>query len=339
MRANIPQTNVVATDARLPERKGLNVFHENADIPTVDVPPRTNGEGNASHNQMSRGAAAMGVRARINSATLAIFLMVTLAMTMVFAMPNAVWADEAGDDANIEQTEQSAEQSGEGEESVEQTDEADNSTTEEDANEILLSDEVIMPLAAGDETVVVDGDTTNAWQQIISPDGQLSTQNIGRIWTDKTVLSGDYSLSGAASGTIAKGDSDFLVALSALASTSNLRTTTTTAEPLDIVLVLDESGSMANSFGGGLIETYVEVNSRDVVISTGHTETDEYYDGWWPFGEYVEYQHAIQDTYGGEYYALVNGEYVQIKEITGVYMVSATRATCSMCVGNSTARP
>ena len=316
MRANIPQTNVVATDARLPERKGLNVFHENADIPTVDVPPRTNGEGNASHNQMSRGAAAMGVRARINSATLAIFLMVTLAMTMVFAMPNAVWADEAGDDANIEQTEQSAEQSGEGEESVEQTDEADNSTTEEDANEILLSDEVIMPLAAGDETVVVDGDTTNAWQQIISPDGQLSTQNIGRIWTDKTVLSGDYSLSGAASGTIAKGDSDFLVALSALASTSNLRTTTTTAEPLDIVLVLDESGSMANSFGGGLIETYVEVNSRDVVISTGHTETDEYYDGWWPFGEYVEYQHAIQDTYGGEYYALVNGEYVQIKEIT-----------------------
>ena len=316
MRANTPQTNVVATDARLPERKGLKVFHENADISTVHVAPRTNGEGSASRNQMSRGAAAMGVRARINSAALAIFLMVALAMTMVFAMPNAVWANEAGDGANVEQTEQPAEQPGEGGESVEQSGEADNSTTEEDANEILLSDEVIMPLAAGDEGVEVDGDTTNAWQQIISPDGQLSTQNIGRIWTDKTVLSGDYSLSGAISGTIAKGDSDFLVALSALASTSNLRTTTTTAEPLDIVLVLDESGSMANSFGGGLIETYVEVNSRDVVISTGHTETDEYYDGWWPFGEYVEYQHAIQDTYGGEYYALVNGEYVQIEEIT-----------------------
>ena len=93
MRANIPQTNVVATDARLPERKGLKVFHENADIPTVDVPPRTNGEGSASRNQMSRGAAAMGVRARINSAALAIFLMVALAMTMVFAMPNGALAD------------------------------------------------------------------------------------------------------------------------------------------------------------------------------------------------------------------------------------------------------
>lgn len=316
MRANTPQTNVVATDARLPERKGLNVFHENADIPTVDVPTRTNGEGSASRNQMSRGAAAMGVRARINSAALAIFLMVALAMTMVFAMPNAVWANEAGDGANVEQTEQPAEQPGEGEESAEQTDEADNSTTEEDANEILLSDEVIMPLAAGDEGVEVDGDTTNAWQQIISPDGQLSTQNIGRIWTDKTVLSGDYSLSGAISGTIAKGDSDFLVALSALASTSNLRTTTTTTEPLDIVLVLDESGSMAYDFGGGEIDTYVEVSSRDVVISAGHTETDQYWewDGW--NSGYRDYQHAIQDTYGGEYYALIDGEYVQINEVT-----------------------
>ena len=40
---------------------------------------------------------------------------------------------------------------------------------------------------------------------------------------------------------------DFLTALTALSSTSNLSDTATT--PLDIVLVLDASGSMDNAYG------------------------------------------------------------------------------------------
>ena len=77
-----------------------------------------------------------------------------------------------------------------------------------------------------------------------------STQNVGRIWTDKTVSDGNIELTGAG-GTmkIEKGDSDFLTALSAISSTSNLTTTSTT--PLDIVLVLDASGSMNEKMNGG----------------------------------------------------------------------------------------
>ena len=77
-----------------------------------------------------------------------------------------------------------------------------------------------------------------------------STENVGRIWTDKTVSDGDIELTGAG-GTmrIQKGDSDFLTALSAISSTSNLTTTSTT--PLDIVLVLDASGSMNEKMNGG----------------------------------------------------------------------------------------
>ena len=77
-----------------------------------------------------------------------------------------------------------------------------------------------------------------------------STENVGRIWTDKTVSDGDIELTGAG-GTmkIEKGDSDFLTALSAISSTSNLTTTSTT--PLDIVLVLDASGSMNEKMNGG----------------------------------------------------------------------------------------
>lgn len=81
-----------------------------------------------------------------------------------------------------------------------------------------------------------------------------STQNVGRIWTDKTVSAGDIVLTGAGGDKIISNnkdsegkDSDFLTAFSAISSTSNLRETATT--PLDIVLVLDASGSMNDPMG------------------------------------------------------------------------------------------
>lgn len=101
-------------------------------------------------------------------------------------------------------------------------------------------------------TTVVDPDTTNVWTEYTRPGGQPSTQNVGRIWTDKSVFDGDYSFTndndaGLSGQTIGKGDSDFLVSLSALSSTSNLKEMVKTSQPLDIVLVLDTSGSMSGS--------------------------------------------------------------------------------------------
>lgn len=76
-----------------------------------------------------------------------------------------------------------------------------------------------------------------------------STENVGRIWTDKTVSAEDIVLTGAGGDKIISKnkDSDFLTAFSAISSTSNLRETAT--EPLDIVLVLDASGSMDDPMG------------------------------------------------------------------------------------------
>lgn len=89
--------------------------------------------------------------------------------------------------------------------------------------------------------------TTGAWKDWGLDD---TTQNVGRIWTDKSVSAGNIDLTGAGgTTTIQKGDSDFLTAFSALSSTSNLRDTVTT--PLDIVLVLDASGSMDDPMGRG----------------------------------------------------------------------------------------
>lgn len=96
------------------------------------------------------------------------------------------------------------------------------------------------PWAAGDKTVVVDEPTITTWEGVAKDD----TANVGRIWTDKSVFSEDVKLPGGIEPVIEKDDSDFLVGLSALSSTSNTITTTTSVQPLDIVLVLDVSRSM-----------------------------------------------------------------------------------------------
>lgn len=87
---------------------------------------------------------------------------------------------------------------------------------------------------------VVDPDTTGRWEIWAAghSGNKVTTQNVGRIWTDKTVMA-----------TGENEESDFLTTLSAMSSTSNSTVTVTT--PLDIVMVLDASGSMDDPMGGG----------------------------------------------------------------------------------------
>ena len=116
------------------------------------------------------------------------------------------------------------------------------------ANALGLSDDGVETYAVTDtKATAVDPDTTNVWSSIAA--SSTSTQNIGRIWTDKSVFDHDYKFTGAIDETISKGDSDFLVSLSALSSTSNLKEMVSSSKPLDIVLVLDESTSMGNRIG------------------------------------------------------------------------------------------
>lgn len=87
---------------------------------------------------------------------------------------------------------------------------------------------------------VADPDTSGRWEIWAAGHGgnKVTTQNVGRIWTDKTVKA-----------TEENEESDFLTMLSAMSSTSNSTVTVTT--PLDIVMVLDASGSMDDPMGGG----------------------------------------------------------------------------------------
>lgn len=103
--------------------------------------------------------------------------------------------------------------------------------------------------AAQDTVTLVDPNTFNSWEKI------QGTRSItqGRIWADKTVSEDEIKFSTNSpldkqGETVRKSDgSDFLVALSALSSTSSL--TKPEPQPIDIVLVLDASGSMSDPMG------------------------------------------------------------------------------------------
>ena len=127
------------------------------------------------------------------------------------------------------------------------------------------ADEGVEAAAAGDESTKADGSTLTAWESHLTPN-QASTQNIGRIWTDKTVAADDVQLSGGASMTVDKGNSDFVVGLSALSSMSSI--TNEIPKPLDIVLVLDTSSSMLSEMSGN--PQYVRVNPSDVTFENGY---------------------------------------------------------------------
>lgn len=112
----------------------------------------------------------------------------------------------------------------------------------------------MMKMGGGQErngTASVDPSTMNDWATLVGVDGSIglgaNTSSIGRIWTDKTVSADSVTTS---DGDVVKCDnSAFVTVLSALSGTSNVASTSTT--PLDIVLVLDASGSMDDPMSDG----------------------------------------------------------------------------------------
>ena len=125
----------------------------------------------------------------------------------------------------------------------------------------LAVDDGVEPYAAGDANWVADSATLTSWAK---PEGESladSSRDTGRIWTDKSVSTGDVELTNSENTQTIKvektTDADFLVGLSALSSASSLATTT--SKPLDIVLVLDVSGSMDDE-----LYSYTAVYSQDL---------------------------------------------------------------------------
>lgn len=183
---------------------------------------------------------------------------------------------------------------------------------------------------------VVDPDTSGRWEKWEAghSGNKVTTQNVGRIWTDKTV-----------EATGENEESDFLTTLSAMSSTSNSTVTVTT--PLDIVMVLDASGSMDDPMGGGdrtkridalksaansFIDTIAKQNEsiegvdrqhRVAIVKFAGDKTDkigndQYKQGqfWYNYSQVVE---GLSDCSGGKATNLKN-------KIAGIKPAGATHA-------------
>ena len=101
----------------------------------------------------------------------------------------------------------------------------------------------------GAGTKVADLDTSLKYSDSLGDNA--STEFAGRIWTDRSVYTGDatFQVFGGGTSTIRLNENrngeDFLIAYSALATAESV--SGSTQAPVDVVLIIDISGSMSNS--------------------------------------------------------------------------------------------
>lgn len=98
----------------------------------------------------------------------------------------------------------------------------------------------------GTDGHTADDDTRQTYTNYLydKASGDRTTEFSGRVWADKTVTTGDQTFSGGVGSVTVHNDSDFLVTYSALATTQSI--TGEAQSPLDVVFVVDFSGSMIN---------------------------------------------------------------------------------------------
>lgn len=124
----------------------------------------------------------------------------------------------------------------------------------------------------GGNGTVSDLDTSTKYT--LSLGDNASTEYAGRVWTDKSVYTGDATFETFGGGSVTvnldeqKGE-DFLVAYSALATSESV--SGQAKAPVDVVLILDISGSMSNSdsnMDNGYSRIYNSVQAVNNAIDT-----------------------------------------------------------------------
>ena len=134
--------------------------------------------------------------------------------------------------------------------------------------------------AAEADRRVADNATLNQWQEYFGPNS-LSTEFAGGVWTDKSVMTDASAFS--ANISMIDPENNFLIALSALAANQQIVGYATT--PIDVMLVLDVSGSMQGSKATTMVQAANEAldsllgqnnnNRIGVVLYSGNTSTNQ----------------------------------------------------------------
>lgn len=110
---------------------------------------------------------------------------------------------------------------------------------------------------AAELTATADPTTFTQWTEGVG--NPLDPRSNGRVWTDKSVATGDVTLDAGNGEQIVIGKdkaADFLVGLSAMSSAQQITGMSSGNKPLDVTLVLDVSGSMSSWMGWGYRPAY-----------------------------------------------------------------------------------
>lgn len=164
-------------------------------------------------------------------------------------------------------------------------------------------------------TTISDPNTFNAWERTQA----YNNATTGRIWADKTVEEDKITFSGELKDQPAIEvskikDADFLVALSALSSYAS--TTTTNTQALDIVMVLDASGSMKDSMSGGTNRMDALKNAVNAFIDSAKTQNAKITDREKKIRlSIVKFADDSKDTVGNEIHWGINYSQI-VKDLT-----------------------
>ena len=137
--------------------------------------------------------------------------------------------------------------------------------------------------AVGDR--VADPSTMDSWKDYFNIYGDITSENAGSIWVDKSVFTDASAFSGT--GISQNKQDSFLVALSTIAA--NMSMTGVSHVPTDTILVLDVSGSMSDNYSdvakelvdaaNESIATLLSTNKHNrvgVVLYSGSTTGNNY---------------------------------------------------------------
>lgn len=167
---------------------------------------------------------------------------------------------------------------------------------------------------ADGSTTISDPNTLNAWERTQA----YNNATTGRIWADKTVVKDKIDLPSQGSIAVPKDDkdADFLVALSALSSYAS--TTTTNTQALDIVMVLDASGSMDKTISGSTKRITALKNAVNTFIDSAAAQNAKITDADKKIKlSIVKFAGRNKDTVGNDTYGALKKNYSQIvKDLT-----------------------
>lgn len=193
---------------------------------------------------------------------------------------------------------------------------------------------------AAELTASADPTTFTQWTEGVG--NPLDPRSNGRVWTDKSVTTGDVTLDAGNGEQVVVGKdkaADFLVGLSAMSSAQQITGMSSGNKPLDVTLVLDVSGSMSSTMGWGYRPAYGDDLEYAAYVKTDDGDYREViFDDDKSTGGNRVYQDGDQFIYAKTSAEDANPDHVQLYNSYRITRLDALKTAVNGLLGQMAAR-